>query len=228
MTARRFTAALGLLGILCPSPASAELRLSELIVELQPGRTVREDVEVWNDGPDRAFVAAEPREMIDPGADPQASRRDPDPEKLGLLVSPARMILEPGQRRLLRIASVSADAAREHVYRVTVKPVVGALHSEASGIKLLVGYDLLVLVRPAEASADVVARRNGRTLTFENKGNVSVELVDGRQCGAGKGSCSQLPAKRLYVGGSWTVQLPADGPAEYVLKSPGQDTRRTF
>ena len=82
------------------APASADLVLSELIVELQPAKQVRDDVEIWNNSPERSYVAVEPREILKPGLPSQSEKRDPDPQKLGLLVSPSRMILEPGQRKL--------------------------------------------------------------------------------------------------------------------------------
>ena len=214
--------------LLLPSPARADLVLSELVVELQPNKHMREDLEVWNDSPERSFVAIEPREIINPGSPTQSARQDPDPEKLGLLVGPSRMILEPGQRKLVRIASLSSGSDREHVYRVTVKPVVGGIESEDSGLKVLVGYDVLVLVRPAQAAANVSASRNGRSLTFRNSGNVSVELVNGRQCKAQQAQCTELPGKRLYPGASWSIDLQSDSPAEYTLKSPGRTDRRQF
>lgn len=221
-------AAAGLFALLVPAPAQADLVLSELVVELQPGKHSREDIEVWNDSPDRAFVAIEPREIVNPGSQAQSIRQDPDPEKLGLLVGPSRMILEPGQRKLVRVASVSASTDRERVYRVTVKPVVGGIESEDSGLKVLVGYDVLVLVRPAQALPNVAARRDGRKLTFSNSGNVSVEVIDGRQCNASHQQCTDLPGKRLYPGASWSVDLPSDLPADYTLKSPNRTDRRQF
>jgi P pilus assembly chaperone PapD len=214
--------------LLFPSPARADLVLSELVVELQPGKHAREDLEVWNDSPDRSFVAIDPREIINAGSPTQSFHQDPDPAKLGLLVGPSRMILEPGQRKLVRIASLSGSADREHVYRVTVKPVVGSVQSDDSGLKLLVGYDVLVLVRPARPVANVSASRSGRSLTFSNSGNVSVELVNGRQCKSDKAQCTDLPGKRLYPGASWSVELQSDSPAEYTLKSPGRTDRRQF
>lgn len=228
---RRRRALLGIavsLGLLSPSPACAELVLSELIVDLQPGQPAREDVEVWNNGPDRSFVSVEPREIVDPSLPTQHARRDPDPEKLGLLVSPARMILEPGERKLIRIAALTRDAAHEHVYRVTVKPVTGAIQADNSGLKVLVGYDLLVLVRPLQPAPRVSGVRAGHTLTFSNSGNVSVEIVDGRQCDTGHAHCAELPGKRLYPGASWSVELPSDGPADYSLRTAGKSERRVF
>ena len=213
--------------ILSSTPASAELVLSELIIDLQPSKSARRDIEVWNNSPERSFVVIEPRLVENPGLPQQAFRRDPDPEKLGLLVSPQRMILEPGQLKLVRIGSLLGSSNREQVYRVMVKPVVAGLQSDEPGLKIEVGYDVLVMVRPAQPNPQVAGVRNGRELSFQNLGNVSVELVDGRQC-ADTRNCSALPGKRLYPGAYWTVKLPSDRPAEYSLKSPGKTERKVF
>ncbi len=218
---------LGAIALALPAAAHADLVLSELIVELQPGKVARDDVEVWNNSPERTYVAVEPREIINPSLPSQSDRKDPDPEKLGLLVEPAKMILDPGQRRLVRIAALPGNTEHEHVYRVTIKPVLGPVRSENSGLKVVVGYDVLVLVRPSLPQAHVMANRVGRKLTFNNAGNVSVEVVDGRQC-VTRSQCSDLPGKRLYPGASWMVDLPSDGAAEYTLKSPGHSDRRRF
>lgn len=210
------------------APVHAEIVLSDLIVDLQPGKQVRDDVEVWNNSPDRSYIAVEPREIVDPGTAAQAALEEPDPQKLGLLVSPTRMILEPGQRKLLRVAVLSPESDRERVYRIMVKPVVGDVQAKDSGLKILVGYDVLVLVRPAQPRPQVAGQRAGRKLTFTNRGNVSVELIDGQQCRAAHAQCSDLPGKRLYPNASWTVELPADAPAEYALKSPGKTERHTY
>lgn len=214
--------------LLAAPAARAELVLSELIVDLQPDKQIREDVEVWNNSPERAFVSVDPREILDASLPSQTVRRDPDPEKLGLLVSPSRMILEPGQRKLVRFATVTTDTRKEHVYRVTIKPAVGGIQSNDSGLKVVVGYDVLVLVRPTQPIANVVARRDGRKLVFTNSGNVSVEVIDGFQCDNGRDQCTELPGKRLYPGSTFTVELHSDRPAEYVLKSPGRSERKTY
>lgn len=211
-----------------PSPARADLVLSELIVELQPGKVMREDIEVWNNSSARSYVAIDPREIIQPSLASQTERKDPDPEKLGLLVEPARMILEPRQRRLVRIAALPTNTDHERVYRVTIKPVRSIGTSDDSGLKVVVGYDVLVLLRPAQAAARVTATRAGRKLTFTNSGNVSVEIIEGRQCAARRSQCTDLPSKRLYMGASWTVDLPADWPAQYTLKSPGRSDHVTY
>jgi P pilus assembly chaperone PapD len=224
---QRILAALFGSTVLFVSSAHAEVVLSQLIVELRPGN-MRQDVDVWNNSPEPAYVAAEPREIIGAGTAAQTVRVEPDPEKLGLLVAPARMILEPGQHKLLRFAAIGSVAERERIYRVTVKPEVGRLTSDKSGLKILVGYDVLVLVRPAVPRASVVTSRSGTKLTFINDGNVSVELTDGRQCDPTGKSCTVLPGKRLYTGARWTEPLKWDTKVEYrVISSAGSD-RRSF
>jgi P pilus assembly chaperone PapD len=197
--------------------AHGELILSQLVVELAPHERARADVEIWNSGTDRAFVAIDPREIIDPGTARESSRVDPDPEKLGLLVSPERVLLEPGQRRLLRIASLAPNN-RERVYRVTVKPVVGQLSSDSSGLKVLVGYDVLVLVRPLEVKPHVSGTRSAGGLTLRNDGNVSVELVDGKACSGSNETCTELPGGRLYAGAEKTIEIRTGSRINYRLK----------
>ena len=211
-----------------PFAASAQIALSQVIVDFQPGKDPRQDVEVWNKGSDRSYVAVEPSEIMNPGTPAETRHDNPDPEQLGLLVSPARMILEGGQRKLIRIAEIGAPPERERVYRVTVKPVVGPITATQSGLKVLVGYDMLVLVRPAHPQANVSFTRSADGGTFRNDGNVSVELIAGRQCDASGKSCSELPGKRLYAGAQWTVPLLPGRHAEYVIDSPGQSVRKTF
>lgn len=196
--------------------ARAELVLSQLIVELSPGNQSRSDLEVLNTGPDRAFVSVEPREILAPGTAMQSRNSEQDPEKLGLLVAPARLILEPRERRLIRIASIAPPSDRERVYRVTIKPVVGQLSSEASGLKVLVGYDVLVLVRPRELKPHVTGTRNGARLSLHNDGNASVELVAGERCQRKGNHCEPLPGTRLYSGA--TIELQADAEERVLYK----------
>jgi P pilus assembly chaperone PapD len=206
--------------VLVAEPAAAELVVSQLIVEFKPGAPRTSDIEVANNSPERAYVLVEPREVLAPGTPAERQVTNPDPSKLGLLVSPARFILEPQQRRTLRIAAIGDVAGRERVYRVTVKPVAGEVTSSESGLKLLVGYDLLVLARPAAIKSDVKVERNGLELTLTNIGNASVELTDGKQCD-NNGSCQALPGKRLYAGASWKQTLPRGSGGEYRVRSAG-------
>jgi P pilus assembly chaperone PapD len=204
---------------LAASPAAAELVVSQLIVEFQPGSPRAKDIEIFNNSDERSYALVEPREILNPGTTAEQRFTSPDPAKLGLIASPARFILEPHQRRTLRIAAIGAAADREQVYRVTVKPVTGEIASEESGLKLMVGYDLLILVRPTSVKNDVRVIRTGSDLTVTNGGNASVELVEGKQCDQAGKNCQSLPSKRLYAGASWKQNLPRPAGGEYRMRS---------
>ena len=118
----------------------------------------------------------------------------------------------------MRVAAIAPPGERERIYRVTVKPVTGEVSSAESGLKLLVGYDLLVLVRPAAVRPDIVSSRVGGRLVITNRGNSSVELAEGKQCGE-DGKDWPLAGKRLYAGASWEQPLPRPGAAEYRVRT---------
>lgn len=214
--------------LLSAGVAYADIVVSQLIVELQPGHHAREDMEVWNKSPERAYVAVEPSEILNAGLPTETRVREHDPAKLGLLVSPTRMILEPGERRIVRVALISPQRDRERVYRITVKPVAGQLSSDRSGLKILVGYDALVLARPPQALPNVHASRAGDELTFRNAGNVSVELVAGQQCDLTGKKCIKLPGKRLYAGAVWRQRLKSSEAADYTIQVVNQSVRKHF
>lgn len=200
-------------------PAGAELVVSQLIVEFKPSGPRTADIEVFNNSDERSYAVVEPREVLNPGTPREERITTPDPARLGLLASPARFILEPRQRRTLRVAAIGPAAAHERVYRVTVKPVTGDVSGSETGLKLLVGYDLLVLVRPPVVRHAIRSERRGSQLILTNDGNASVELAEGQQCDPNGKNCQPLPAKRLYAGASWTQQLPRPANGQYRVRS---------
>lgn len=209
---------LSLVLTLIPNSASAELAVSELIVEFNTPASTTRDLELFNDSPERMYLTVEPREIIKAGLPYQSDYKSPDPAVLGLLVSPRRLILEPGQRKALRITRLENDPKSERVYRITVKPVIGGVEGD-TGLKLLVGYDLLVLSRPARAMPQLLVFKEKRNLKITNAGNASIELLQGRACSRNEGTCRELPPKRLYPGVTWEQTLPIDSDrGEYQAK----------
>ena len=130
------------------APAGANIVLSQVILDLVPGTPTAQDIEVWNNSSDRSYVIAEPTEVIAPGQPDERREANPNPEISGLLVTPQRMILEPGQRRLIRVSAVAPRRAQDRIYRVAIKPVAGDITASETALKLLIGYDVLVIYRP--------------------------------------------------------------------------------
>lgn len=204
-----------LLALALPAAAGAELVLSQIVVDLAPGQPAREDIEAYNSGEERLYVSAEPFEILDPGTDGQ--RREPatNPEQSGILVTPQKLVLEPGERRLIRIAATAPRGPVDRVYRVTIKPEAGEVSANADALKVFVGYDALVLYRPEQITGQVDGRRSGTELVLTNHSNTAQELFDGEQCDASGANCQALPARRLYPGVEWKQILPYETAASY-------------
>ena len=226
-TMRKLLLAAALLAV--PAAAPAGIVLSQAVVDIQSGAPTAQDIEVWNDSGEVAYVVAQPAEIVAAGQ--PAEHRVPvdDPDAGGLLVTPQRLILQPQERKLVRVAAVGARGAADQVWRVTIKPVAGSVTAPVSALKLLVGYDVLVILRPEAPAPKLVGSRTGSVLTLTNTGNTNVEVYDGHQCPApGAADCKPVPSRRIYPGASWSQTLPGSGPVDYHLAAGRPAGVQTF
>jgi P pilus assembly chaperone PapD len=169
-----------------------------------------------------------PTEVQDPGKPSERRIESPDPEQLGLLATPNRLVLEPGERKFLRVALLKPPGETDRVFRVTVKPVVGAVAGEATGLKLMVGYEMLVIQRPPAPRADLTGAREGDAITITNRGNSNAELFQGKQCDAAGKACEPLDSHRIYAGASTTVKVKPGFKASYTVKVRDKVTTAAF
>lgn len=207
-------------------PARAQLAVDRLWVDFEPRSTPRADVIVRNESKDRYYITVTPSEIVNPGTDKEQRVEQADPEKLGLLVTPNRLILDPGAIRSIRIVSLNADLKSDRIYRVKISPEVGDIDTPAAGdnhavaIKILAAYDVLVTARPRNAKAQLVTTRGTDDLVIRNDGNTNILLFDGQLCppGAddkaapdakpaeGKPACEGVGSHRIYPGASWDLK----------------------
>jgi Mat/Ecp fimbriae periplasmic chaperone len=219
---------LGCLIALGASPARAGMILNKVIVNFSPTEPSRDDIEITNVGDGILYVSIEPAEVVDPGEASERRVTDPDPRALGLLVSPKSLALGPGERRIVRFSLLQRPVGRDRIYRVAIKPVVGELTARQSALKVMVGYDVLVIARPPDARPILSISGDAQALHFRNLGNTNAMLFDGRQCEAPERDCVELPSKRIYAGGAWRVELPRNGPVRYLVDSGTGTTVETY
>jgi P pilus assembly chaperone PapD len=217
--------ALGL--VATPNLARAGLSVAPVVVDLQPNQPPRADIELFNDGAETIYVVVEPSRIDNPGDADEKRVRLADPQALGLLATPNRLVLEAGQRKFVRIALLQPPGDTDRIYRVTVKPVTGEVRANETGLKILIGYDLLVIQRPAKPDASIVGSRAGDTLTLKNAGDTNAELFQGQQCDAQR-RCTALPGHRLYAGTSWSVPIQPGLPVDYSVKVGAKITAQHF
>lgn len=208
--------------------AFAQLSINRLWVDLDAGKAPRSDLVIRNDSEDRYYISVETAEIVAPGTDAEERRGIADPEQLGLLVTPNRMVLEPGASRSIRVVSLNQALAQDRIYRIMISPQVGAIQtSEAQpevrdlAIKILSAYEALVVARPPNPAPKVVAQRADDRIIFSNEGNSNVLFLDAFVCPpsvtglTANETCRSFPATRLYAGG--TIEMPLESADEIVI-----------
>ena len=199
-------------------PAHANMVLSNVIVHFEPGQPNRQDVEISNPGEETLYVEVEPHQMLAPGTEQEDRALITDPRAAGLLVTPNKLILPPGATKVIRLVKMGGGS-QERVYRIAAKPVTGGLADPAqSGLKIMVGYEILAIVYPDQPQPELTVQREGQVLKVSNVGNTNVLMREGYQCATPQTvseECTALPSKRMYPGNQWELQLPHDLPVKY-------------
>ena len=192
---------IGLALLTALSPISiANMQINRAIINFEPGKNKQQDVVVHNSGNDPLYVQVEPFIIQNPGTEQQTREAFTDPRKAGLLVTPNKLVIPAKGTKRVRFVNLKPVDENERIYRVVLKPVVGEVTGESSGIKVLIAYEVLLLVQPTNPEPNLITRREGNSLHFHNAGNVNVLLREGTQCPADetpKEECSELPGKRL-------------------------------
>ena len=165
--------------------AHAQLIVNKSTIELTES-SPRSNIRITNPSADTLYVNLDIDELLNPAVD--ESLRTPidllaDPK---ILVLPQQMVLEPGQTKIVRIITTSTQVNTDQVYRLNVvpfagKPLMGESEEKSVGVKILLGYKLLVLVRPEQILPNIEYTRLANSLMFNNAGNTSVLLREIRR-----------------------------------------------
>lgn len=206
------------IGVFTSNPALANMALSNAIVHFEPGEPTRQDVEISNMGTEPLYVKIEPKVVLNPGTETEQRELITDPREHGLLVTPNRLVIAPGSAQVIRLVNIKGADDAERIFRITARPIAGEFEATTSGLKVLIGYEVLAIVYPQNPQPNLQVARDGRTLTVTNSGNTNVFLQEGFQCEDPKAEvedCTALPGKRMYPGMQWVTELPHDLPVRY-------------
>jgi P pilus assembly chaperone PapD len=206
----------------------AQLVLDKVVVVFDDPKKVKHDVLVTNESADeRLFVSVEPFEVKNPGTAERELISLKGSEAPSFLTTPDKLIVEPGSSSVVRLLNLQPDAGKERVYRINFLPIKKPPEFESSEtdkvapmVEILVAYQVLAIVLPANAEAKPGITRKGKVLTLVNNGNANFLLSSGQQCDPlDPGRCIDLPGKRVYADSQVTMDLPFDAPATFVLKT---------
>lgn len=215
----------------CAAPAMSSMVLDRTIIRFDADGPARQDVQIANTGEETLYLQVDVLEVRNPGTEREEQVRASDPDAIRLLATPSKMILPGGSRKLMRLVNLAGNDDAERIFRVNVRPVVGELSPQGMAVKVVVAYQLLVIVPPTHPAPNLAYAREGTQITFRNEGNTNVLLHGGEQCppaSSGADTCTTLEAHRLYAGNRWQLSLPYDAPLEYSITIGDDNSRRRF
>lgn len=198
----------------------AQITVDQSVLEFDPSQKTQ-DLELRNAGDYKIFLDLKIAEIIDPHTTTPTRVELTDPRTSPVLVSPEQVLLVPGQRKRIRLIMRDPAIDSDRVFRLSVKPYTGKVSLGAaqpgkttSGIKVLLGYEILLLSRPAELKPQMEIERSDSSITLTNTGNTNVLLRRIAQCEKDGSECIELQPNRLYVGERLELELPRKGSAE--------------
>ena len=207
-------------GLLFSGSATAQISVNRSVIEFAAGEKVQ-DVEILNSGDFKIYLDIKIAEILSPESENPQRNELTDPRTAPVLVSPAQVLIPPGQRKRVRIIMREAATDKDRVYRMAVKPYTGKLKidntekdKKSSAIKVLVGYDLLLLSRPSAKDSTIEVTRTNENIQFINRGNTNVLLRKIVQCDRAETECLDLQPNRLYAGETYSIKLPKPGSAD--------------
>lgn len=205
--------------LLFSAHAQADIFVDRAIVRLAADQAPREDIKVINNGTEDGYVQIDVFEVRNPGTDEEERVKVTNPDELKLIVNPSKLMIPANSQKLVRIVNLAPGAEQERIYRVNVTPVLPPLQEDAgSVVRVVVAYQLLVIVDPAQPVEAVDIKREGFRLTLSNSGNTNVLFSDAKQCNS-MDDCVDIAAHRVYPGNTWSVDLERDAPVVFKLTS---------
>lgn len=126
---------LAVLVMLLAPLVQASMVLDRSILVFAAGDAPRQDVTITNPDPETMFVEVEALDVRHPGTDKEERIVVRNPEEIGLIATPKRLVLPSGASRVIRLVNLAGHGDPERVYRVNVKPVAAPEEETPAGDK---------------------------------------------------------------------------------------------
>ncbi len=118
--------------------AQSSMRLDRNVVYFDPSDPDRQDVVVQNPDAEPMYLEVEVMQVVHPGTPDEQLIKVRGAREAGLLVSPNKLVVPAGGRKLLRFVNLAGRGDEERIYRVNVTPKLGEIKATAAAVKKLV------------------------------------------------------------------------------------------
>lgn len=197
----------------------ADIGVSPIIIDLA-NKAHDAEIAVKNfDTKHNAYIEITPYRLTNPGSPADKKERVRNPQRDGLVVFPAKLILLPGQTQFVRIVKTAKKSAHEKVYQIDFIPKNSSHlmsrnlpNGPVMGIRVVVGYGARITLRPDILSPSISVKRVNEQLIIKNTGNTQLKIVSCTQLIAGKKTEIPLPAYTLFSSKTITKKLTTLSP----------------
>jgi P pilus assembly chaperone PapD len=218
-----------LLSLLVCESVNGALLVNKAIVIFDDQAGSKQDVVVVNDDTEyKLYVKVEAFRVQSPGTVEEElvlMDKNSIPE---FIATPAKMIVQPGGKSLVRLLDLNQTKDVERIYRINILPISRPIEMEdaegeesvRSMLEILIAYQVLAIILPINPVATPLVQREAKLVTISNSGNANFLLNRGKQCNPlVSDECVELPNKRVYPGNVWKFELPYDGPFSYEIRT---------
>jgi len=203
----------------------AGINVSPLVLRFNPADSYQ-DLKVSNTGTTIQYVKIVPN-LVVLRKNRVKQIKIKDPKKMGLLITPSKLVLPPKQSKYVRVVLTKPAGKVERDYVIAVTPVTGRIiYPKIAGknakksqlaMKVIIAYGVMTIVNPKVSHVHIVVKRNKRKITVKNSGNVGVVLRGAKQCSHPR-KCvllKRVNTKILYPTQRWSFTVPHPKPVSF-------------
>lgn len=194
-------------------------------------------LQIRNAGDRTAYVAIDVSRVENLGTRKIKLIRNKNPKKLGLLVTPTKLVLKVGKSKKIRLTNLTQAGDKDIFFRVNangIRPPKKTEETKEVGIGLQlnvgIGTSTLVIVRPKVMKPEVKIKQIKHKLLFINTGNTTIQISNLSQCRDEK-DCKGMGAITLYPGTERTRDVAyknSSSVLSYAVIAASQQKKGTF
>lgn len=201
--------------------AAAQLKVSESVIDMDSNQT-HHTLDLSNLGQGPIQISIDLLQVIEPASSHNDNETTtPAPEDV-LRIEPASATVLPGDVLSVVIHHKSRSVVDDEIYRLLLTPSV--VSTKTAAMNILLSYDLMLMIRPVGAQADIRLRHTHEGIALINHGKTNAMLTSMQLCDELTEICHHLPPTRMYS----KQHLPIDVPDAFALEHGVLKTQHTL
>ena len=182
----------------------------------------QEEIFVQNKGNQTAYIKVDTYQYLHIGQPNQTTQRVTNPRQANLVVTPHRLVIKPGQQRVVRIRILRPVVDHDQIYSIHIneasakpKPPLQTVPTADGSVNLLIGFDVLLIHHRIHGKVNISAIRKGYWVTFKNTGNTTGRVRGYRLCQ--HDVCKPSVEAIIMPGQTIRAKLPFAIPARFIV-----------